>query len=152
MRIRVCRHRYRVLCPLLVVAFGLTPSIAAAQPVAQVPAAVTDVTGSAKSTIIRDLWRDRPQDRPPAQCFKVWGSSLDRRWVMIDESKYAANHPQFCPRSDAWSYARKGASGWQFMRYAGSGVDTCSGRIKGLSREGMPQAVARELGRVYGCS
>ena len=107
------------------------------------------VSPATRSTIIKDA---SGPNRPPSQCYEVWTSTADRRWALIDESKYAINNPQYCTLSDAWSYARRTPTGWQFLDYAGSSVDECPWSRRGLRSEGMPLAVITDFKKVRGCA
>jgi hypothetical protein len=129
----------------------LAPAFVASTTGSRAPAEARPVPPAQRAAIIKDLYRDRPEDRPPYQCFALYSSARDPRWILFDESEYAFTHTQYCPVSDAWSYLRKVGSRWEFLEWSGSSLDECRDRNRGLSAEGMPKLVIRDFNRIYGC-
>lgn len=89
---------------------------------------------------------------PASQCFKLWTSTRDKRWVLVDYSDYGIANAARCDVSDGWMYARKVGTQWYFLKYTGSSFDSCAARVKYLAREGMPREVAKDIERGFsGC-
>lgn len=86
---------------------------------------------------------------PDSRCFKLWTSTRDKRWVLIDYSDYGIANAARCDVSDGWKYARKVGNQWYFLKYTGSSFDSCAARVKYLAREGMPTAVAKDMERGF---
>lgn len=90
--------------------------------------------------------------RPDSRCFKLWTSTRDKRWVLVDFSSYGIANASRCDVSDGWKYARKVGTQWYFLKFTGSSTDGCASRLRSLMREGMPREVAKDIERGFsGC-
>lgn len=87
----------------------------------------------------------------PAWCRQVTLSNRAPDWGVFDESSEAFDNPDSCILSDAFSYVGKVQGKWQFLDYAGSSVDTCSGIRGGLADEGMPKMAIEDFIDEWGC-